>query len=109
MPQTHTIYAHKTAEGGWRVADSRVSLDSVVYAYWEGKTPESIADEFPTLSVEQIYGAIAFYLRNQPEIDKYLAQQDEKWKELAEQSGLRHGQLLNRLSQSRSSNTTNRR
>jgi uncharacterized protein (DUF433 family) len=101
MPEAATIYAYKTAEGGWRIADSRVSLDSVICGYYEGKSPESIAEEFPSLSVEQIYGAIAFYLRNRGNIDEYLAQQDEKWKELAAQSELRHGPLLNRLRQSR--------
>ena len=101
MSEAATIYVRKTAEGGWRVADSRVSLDSVICAYWEGNSPESIADEFPTLSVEQIYGAIAFYLRNRVEIDEYLAQQDDKWTTLAAQSELLHGPLLNRLRQSR--------
>ena len=31
-------YATKTAEGGWRVTGTRVSLDSVVRAYWDGVT-----------------------------------------------------------------------
>jgi uncharacterized protein (DUF433 family) len=102
VSQAEVIYAYKTAEGGWRIADSRVSLDSVVCAYWEGKSPEAIADDFPALSVEQVYGAIAFYLRNQSEIDAYLAQQREKWKQLAAESNLRHASLLNRLRKSRS-------
>jgi uncharacterized protein (DUF433 family) len=97
MSETATFYAHKTAEGGWRVSDSRVSLDSVVYAYWEGKSPEAIAEEFPTLSAEQVYGAIAFYLRNRQEIDEYLSQQDAKWQQLAKESSSQHGPLLDRL------------
>jgi uncharacterized protein (DUF433 family) len=101
MPEAATIYAHKTTDGGWRIADSRVSLDSVINAYWEGKSPESIADEFPALSVEQVYGALAFYLRNRQEIDQYLGQQDEKWKDLAARSALQNGSLLRRLRNSR--------
>jgi uncharacterized protein (DUF433 family) len=103
MSETATIYAHKTAEGGWRMADSRVSLDSVVYAYWEGKSPEAIAEEFPTLSSEQVYGAIAFYLRNREEIDEYLSQQDANWQKLASRSSSRHGPLLDRLREKRPS------
>ena len=80
------IYAHKTAEGGWRMADSRVSPDSIVYAYREEKSPEAIVEEFPTLSPEQVYGAIAFYLRNREKTDQYLSQQETKWQELAAQS-----------------------
>ena len=59
--------------GGYWVAGSRVSLDSIVYAFTEGQTAESIAQCFPMLSLEQVYGAIAFYLANQQGIDAYLA------------------------------------
>ena len=97
MTEAATIYVQKTLEGGWRIADSRVSLDSIVYSYWENKSPETIAEEFPTLSVEQIYGAIAFYLKNKVEIDHYLSQQDIKWQQLAQESEARHEPLLNRL------------
>jgi hypothetical protein len=68
-----------------------------VCAYWEGKSPEAIVEEYPTLSVELVYGAIAFYLRNRQEIDEYLARQDERWKELAAQIALQHGSLLRRF------------
>jgi len=56
----------------YRVADSRVSLDSVVYGFLRGETAETIAQNFPVLSLEQVYGAIAFYLANRDEIDAYL-------------------------------------
>ena len=61
-------------EGGYWVAGTRVSLDSIVYAFLEGQTAESIAQSFPVLTLEQVYGAIAFYLANRSEIDIYLAQ-----------------------------------
>jgi uncharacterized protein (DUF433 family) len=105
MSEVANIYAHKTAEGGWRIADSRVSLDSVVCAYWEGKSPEAIAEEFPALTPEQVFGAIAFYLHNREEIDAYFAQQTDKWKELAAQSSLRDGSLLRRIRKHRAPNT----
>jgi Protein of unknown function (DUF433) len=38
------------------LAGTRVSLDSVVYAFWNGQTAESIAQSFPTLSLEQVLG-----------------------------------------------------
>jgi hypothetical protein len=44
-----------------------------VYAFVEGQTAESIAQSFPLLSLEQVYGAIAFYLANRDEVDAYLA------------------------------------
>lgn len=55
---------------------SRVSLASVVMAWREGLSPESIRDDFPTLRLEQVYGAIAYYLANQAEIDAYMSALD---------------------------------
>jgi len=59
-------------DGGYWVAGTRVSLDSIVYAFLSGQTAESMAQAFPVLSLEQVYGAIAFYLANRPQIDVYL-------------------------------------
>ena len=60
-------------DGCYRLAGTRVSLDSVVYAFLDGQTAETIAQSFPALSLEQVYGAIAFYLSRRAEIDDYLA------------------------------------
>ncbi len=49
MSNTAVAYVQQNAEGTWRITDSRVALDSVVHAYWGGKSPEAIAEEFPTL------------------------------------------------------------
>ena len=54
------------------VQGSRVSLDSVVYGFLDGESPETIRDNFPALSLGQIYGAIAFYLGHEAEINAYL-------------------------------------
>lgn len=61
-------------DAGYWVRGSRVSLDSIVYAFHQGQTPESTAQSFPALSLEQVYGAVAFYLANRDEIDAYLAE-----------------------------------
>ena len=58
--------------GGYWVAGSRVSLDSIVYAFLSGQTAESIAQSFPVLTLEQVYGSIAFYLAHRSSIDEYL-------------------------------------
>ena len=56
----------------YRIAGTRVSLDSIVYAFWRGQTAESIAQSFPLLTLEQVYGALTFYLANKSQIDSYL-------------------------------------
>lgn len=48
---------------------TRISLDSIVYAFQQGLSPESIVQSFPLLTLEQVYGAITFYLANRNEID----------------------------------------
>src|SRR6266511_2111093 len=69
-------YVERRGEG-WYVANSRVSLDSVIYAFLDGLSPEAITREcFPTLRLEQVYGVITFYLANRAEIDAYL----QAWK-----------------------------
>ena len=65
------VYVEFRDEGYW-VAGTRVSLDSIVYAFLDGQAPESIGQSFPVLTLEQVYGAIAFYLAHQPEIETYL-------------------------------------
>jgi uncharacterized protein (DUF433 family) len=58
------------------VEGTRISLDSVVYAFQKGVSPESIVQSFPLLTIEQVYGAIAFYLANRTDIDAYLADEE---------------------------------
>ncbi len=59
-------------EGAYRIAGTRVSLDSVAYGFNEGQSPETIAQSFPVLELEQVYGAITYYLAHRSEIDAYL-------------------------------------
>jgi uncharacterized protein (DUF433 family) len=58
--------------GGYCVAGTRISLDSVVYSFKEGNSPEAIRQDYPLLDLSQIYGAIAFYLDHEAAIDQYL-------------------------------------
>ena len=57
----------------YMLTGSRVSLASIVAGWKEGLSPESIREDFPTLRLEQVYGAIAFYLANQTAVDAYLS------------------------------------
>lgn len=59
-------------DGGYWISGTRVSLDSIVYAFLEGFSPESIVDNIETLTLEHVYGTIAYYLGNKAYIDVYL-------------------------------------
>jgi uncharacterized protein (DUF433 family) len=70
-------------EGGYYVAGTRISLDSIVLRFKDGASPESIFRSFPLIgSLERVYGAITFYLANQERVEAYLKQQDELWTEV---------------------------
>jgi len=88
-------------EGAYRVAGSRVSLDSIVYRFREGLSPESIAESFPALTLEQVYGAITFYLANQSMVDQYLLEGERLSVEMQEISRHRNSDLIGRLRRSR--------
>jgi len=53
-----------------------ISLDAIAYAFPQGLSPQSIVQYFPLLTLEQLYGAIAFYLGNRAEIDAYLTAEE---------------------------------
>jgi len=67
----------------FRIRGTRVALDSVIYLFLEGRSPEAIQDAFPALSLSQVYGAIAYYLDHQPELDQYLAHNEASEEEFS--------------------------
>jgi Protein of unknown function (DUF433) len=73
-------YIEQQDTGYW-IEGTRISLDSVVYSFLDGESPESIAQNFP-LSLEQVYGAIAFYLANRELVDTYLAESEVEFQRL---------------------------
>lgn len=62
---------------GYWIIGTRISLDSIVYAFRKGFHPESIVQSYPLLDLEQVYGAITFYLANRSDIDAYLLPEEQ--------------------------------
>jgi uncharacterized protein (DUF433 family) len=60
--------------GSFYLIGSRVPLAVIVHDFQNGEAPEAIRSNFPTLSLEQVYGAIAFYLGKKEEVEKDLAE-----------------------------------
>jgi uncharacterized protein (DUF433 family) len=91
--------------GCYRIADTRVSLDSVVYAFLDGDSPEDILQSFPLLTLEQVYGAIAYYLSHREDVDAHLRQEDAEFEMLRQtwrQQNPRLAEKLDRARQARS-------
>ena len=90
-------YVRTDEHGAMRVGQTRISLDSVVYAFRQGHSAETIQDQYPGLSLEEVYGAIAFYLANREEVDQYLERQEKLWEELRQKSGQDTNPVIQRL------------
>lgn len=73
---TLTIPLRMDKDGAIRVGQTRVLLELVIHAYYEGETPEGIVERYPSLSTADVYAVIGYYLGNRNEIDAYVRQQD---------------------------------
>ncbi len=60
-------------DGTFYLIGSRVPLARVVCEFQNGAAPETIQLDYSTLSLEQVYGAITFYLGNKEEVEKDVA------------------------------------
>ncbi len=86
-----------------RIGGTRVTLLSVMNAFREGATPEEIAQEYPALTLADVYATIAYYLQNQAEVDAYLTEERhyaEEVRKANQMSGIRE-RLLARRSDSK--------
>ncbi len=63
-------------QGVIRVGKTRVPLDTVVYTFNQGASPEAIVLSYPTLDLADVYAVINYYLYNRTEVDAYLRQRE---------------------------------
>lgn len=57
-----------------RIKGTRVGIESILYEYiHRQQTPEQIAPKFRTVTLEQVYATILYYLHNQESVGKYIA------------------------------------
>lgn len=87
--------------GGYWITSTRISLDSIVYAFLRGASPESIAHSFPLITLEDVCGAIAFYLAHQTEIDTYLRQGESEFEALRQKVRQANPLLFRKLEEAR--------
>jgi uncharacterized protein (DUF433 family) len=87
--------------GGYYVASTRISLDSVLYSFDRGNSPEAIQKEFPLLRLPEIYGAIALYLDHQSDIRRYLEEKQRRIQEASVPPSEANPELWSRLQRAR--------
>jgi uncharacterized protein (DUF433 family) len=97
-------------DGGYYVAGTRISLDSIVHAFQEGESPESILLSFPMAGpLVKIYGAITFYLENKQKVEAYLSDQERRWDVLRNERAKSSDPLMNRLREAKEHASPGRR
>ena len=73
---------HQDDRGAIRVIGSRITLDTLIDSFKQGDRPEDIQDSFPSLSLDQIKGVIAWYLHHTAEAEEYLEKGEAEAEEL---------------------------
>ena len=75
-------YVRQDEHGALRVGETEVLLDSVLGSWEQGASPETIRRQFPSLLLEEVYGAIAWSLGHPEQVAAYLKRQDAMWQHL---------------------------
>jgi uncharacterized protein (DUF433 family) len=57
-----------------RVKGTRIGIEHILYEHiHNAKSPEAIAEYFPTVTLEQVYATILYYLQNRESVGQYIA------------------------------------
>lgn len=66
------------AAGVVRVGRTRVALETVLWAWRDGATPEGIAESYPAIPLADVYAAVAYALARPDEATAYLLRADSE-------------------------------
>jgi hypothetical protein len=90
-------FVEEDSQRALRVGASGVSLDSVVIAFQQGHSAETIQQLYPALTLEEAYGAITFYLTNRELVDQYLERQEQLWGQVRQSAAENPSPVVQRL------------
>lgn len=77
--QASKLYVRVDEHGVLRVGNSRVMLDSILAGFEQGHSAETIQQQYPAVSLEEVYGAIAWCLAHGDEVTRYRKRQHAVW------------------------------
>ena len=63
--------------GAIRVGKSHVLLELVIQAFQDGATPETIVQQYDTLTLSDTYQTIGYYLSHQLIVEAYLIDREQ--------------------------------
>lgn len=86
------------AEDDIRVKGTRVGIETILYEYiHRERSPETIAKTYPSLTLEQVYATILYYLHNEEAISKYLTDWLEWGREMRRQQAANPSPIIQKL------------
>src|SRR5687767_8286040 len=74
-------YVITDSDGDMYVGEARVPMRSLVIAFHNGESAETIRTHYPALTLEEVYGGITYYLANDKAVTEYMKRQEAIWKE----------------------------
>lgn len=75
-------YFEFLSEDDIRIKGTRIGIETVLDDYLDGTSPEEIAVRYRSLTLEQVYATITYYLQNRAKVDAYLT----AWRQYTDQS-----------------------
>ena len=82
-----------------RLKGHRIGIETILFDYLDGLTPEEIVLRYPTVSLEEVYATITYYWRNQQDVDDYLKAADEHERLMLSEQELDPPAVVTRLRQ----------
>lgn len=90
--QSITLPLATDKNGVVKIGGSRVTLDTIVHAFDRGATAEEIAQQYPSVSLADVYATISYYLQHHKEVEQYLEKRGKQVKDVREQNKKRFDQ-----------------
>jgi hypothetical protein len=68
-----------------------------VIGYPQGHSPETVRQQYPALTLEEVYGAITYYLANREDVERYLERQQQLWNDIRQRADQQPCPVVERL------------
>jgi len=82
---TEAVPLEIDGQGVWRIGRTRVSLETLVAAYDAGATAEEIVQQYPAISLADVYSVIGYFLHHPEEVGAYLTRRRQEAAGVAEE------------------------
>lgn len=97
-----TEYFNFLSPGDIRLKNSRIGIETILYEYIDcERSPEEIAQIYQSITLEQIYATILYYLQNKEIVSAYMKNWLEHGHKMREQQRLNPPPVSEKLRQMR--------